>query len=62
MLRLSIISNHECITTFATLIEDLAHVSLDMKVIVKNLEHSIQEALVGRSLLSLPQLLPRTHG
>ncbi len=62
MPRLSIINNHESITTFATLVEDLAHVSLDMEAIVKNLERSIQEALAGRSLLSLPQLLAKTHG
>jgi hypothetical protein len=37
MPRPSIINNHEFITTFATLVEDLAHVSLDMKAIVKNL-------------------------
>jgi len=62
MPRLSIINNHESITTFATLVEDLAHVSLDMEAIVKNLEHSIQEALIGRNLLSLPQLFAKTHG
>jgi hypothetical protein len=62
MPRPSIINNHESITTFATLVEDLAHVSLDMEAMVKNLEHSIQEALARSSLLSLPQLLARTHG
>jgi hypothetical protein len=61
MPRPSIINNHESITTFATLV-DLAHVSLDMEAMVKNLEHSIQEALARSSLLSLPQLLARTHG
>ncbi len=62
MPRLSIINNHEFATTFSTLIVDLAHVSLDVETIVKNLKHSNQEALARRSLLSLPQLFARTHG
>jgi hypothetical protein len=62
MPRPLIINNHESATTFATLIEDLMHVSLDVETIVTNPKHSTQEALAWRSLLSSPQLFARTHG